>query len=309
MPNLIRVLRTFAQYPGFVLMRSIARFNVVRFAAVRVQSTLRESLDGYLARLRQQRSEFFGDVDAVALTAAVERDGLALGLSLPPAAVSGLLDFAQGNACWVDRNPQLGFLPDRVEDARRTLGRRFLVAHYFNVRRRSALVARLAADPVLLEIAARYLGTVPKLVGVNMWWSYPELGDSGSRDRAAQVFHFDLDDFRFIKFFFYLTDVDANAGPHVMVRATHRDKRRLQRGDVLRIRRYSDEEVNAAYGEDRIVSITGPSGTGFIEDTLCIHKGEPPIERERLALQLQYALNDFGIQHDDIDESKLAMIS
>ena len=160
----------------------------------------------------------------------------------------------------------------------------------------------------MLEIAARYLGTVPKLVGVALWWSYPEQADSGSRNRAAQMFHFDLDDFKFIKFFFYLTHVDSTGGPHVIVRATHRDKRNLMRGDALRVRRYSDEEVETTYGKERVVSITGPAGTGFIEDTLCIHKGAPPLSRTRLVFQVQYALNDFGNQHDDIDQSKLASI-
>jgi hypothetical protein len=308
MSNVAVVVRTFMKYPGFVLMRSVARFGGVRHAAAWVQSALREPVKRYVARLQHRHSEFFENADAAELARTVERDGFARGLALPAAAVDELVDFARTNQCWADRDPQLGFLPARIEEARRKVGRPILLAHYFNARRRSALIARLTEDPLLLEVAARYLRTVPKFVGVSLWWSYPTLSDAISRHRAAQMFHFDLDDFKFIKFFFYLTDVDASSGPHVIVRATHREKRQVRRGDALRVRRYSDDEVVAAYGKDRIVSITGPAGTGFIEDTLCIHKGEPPTGRERLVLQVQYALNDFGNQHDDIDESKLAVI-
>jgi hypothetical protein len=308
MPSLSDVARTFAQYPGFVLMRSVARFSVVRDSVVWAQCAMREPVERYVDRLRERPSEFFGQVDPAALAQSVERDGFATGLTLPAGVVREILDFARLSHCWADRDPRLGFLPEQVEEARRKLGRSFLLAHYFNVRRGSPLIARLVQDPMLLEVAARYLGTEPKLVGVALWWSYPEQADAGSRNRAAQMFHFDLDDFKFIKFFFYLTDVDSSAGPHVIVRATHCHKRNALRRDAFKVRRYTDAEVEATYGKERVVSITGPAGTGFVEDTLCIHKGTPPLSRARLLFQVQYALNDFGNQHDDIDPSKLATI-
>lgn len=308
MANLWRVLHTFVEYPGFVLMRSVARFDSVRYVVVRTQRVVRGPADRFITGLRQRRSNYFADVDPAALASAVERDGLALGLSLPADVVGELVEFARDNRCWADRDPRLGFFPAQIEQARAKVGRRFLLAYYFNVRRYSRLIAGLAEDPVLLEVAARYLGTIPRLVGTNMWWSYPEQADSATRENAAQLFHYDLDDFRFIKFFFYLTDVDATAGPHVVVRGTHRNKRVMRLRDRFKVRRYSDEEVLAIYGIERIVPITGPAGTGFVEDTLCIHKGEAPTGRSRLVLQLQYALNDFGNQHDDIDERELAMI-
>jgi hypothetical protein len=122
------------------------------------------------------------------------------------------------------------------------------------------------------------------------------------------MFHYDLDDFKFIKFFFYLTDVDAGSGPHVAVRTSHLRRRVARFGDRLKVRRYSDDEVIGLYGRDQIVSITGPAGMGFAEDTICIHKGQTPVSRERLILQFQYALNDWGNQHDERDESELVVI-
>jgi hypothetical protein len=309
MGNFAEVVRTFAKYPGFVLMRSIARFDTIRNLAVHAQRLIRQPLDRYLAQLRDRTSEFFATTDPAALAEALERDGFSLGLSLSAAAVHELVEYARSNPCWADREPAHGFSPGRIEQARQKLGRRFLLAQYFNTRQRCPLIARLVEDPVLLEIAARYLGTVPRLVGVGLWWSYPEEANALARNLAAQMFHFDLDDFKFIKFFFYLTDVDSSAGPHLIVRGTHRDKSPILRGEAMKIRRYSDEEVETAFGKDRIVSIMGPAGTGFAEDTLCIHKGAPPAARARLLLQVQYALNDFRNQNDEFDESRLSLIA
>jgi len=308
MVNVTKALQTLWKHPGFFFMRSVARFDYVRDATARAQCAMRGSLDDCLQELKARTSEFFPGTDARALSAAVERDGLAVGLKLPASAVAELLEVARTNPCWIERNRKLGFLPERIEEARRRLGRPFLIAQYMNILRRSKLVARLAEDPVLLEVAARYLGARPVLVGVNMWWSYPEPADADARDFAAQMFHYDLDDFKFIKFFFYLTDVDATAGPHVVVRGTHRHKRRGSFREQFAVRRYTDEEVRAAYGEEKIITIEGPAGTGFIEDTICIHKGTAPVAKSRLVLQVQYALNDFGNQNDDADESSLEML-
>src|ERR1700730_304282 len=102
MANLTSVVRTFAKYPGFVLMRSVARFDVVRNVVVRAQSAMREPIDKYVARLRERRSEFFHDADPVMLASTVARDGFALGLTLPTDAVDELRELPRTNCCWVD---------------------------------------------------------------------------------------------------------------------------------------------------------------------------------------------------------------
>jgi hypothetical protein len=79
------------------------------------------------------------------------------------------------------------------------------------------------------------------------------------------------------------------------VRGSHRRKRLR---DQLRIRRLSDRDVLDYYGEASMATIVGPAGSGFIEDTWCIHKGLPPREKERLVLQIQFGLHDYGLQND-----------
>lgn len=296
------------EHPGYVMMRVAARFATVRNSVTALQRLSRPSLADYLHRLDGRRSRFFPDHIPEKLAASVARDGFAFGLDLGNDHVSELLHFAENEPCFVDRNPALGFLPQDVAGVREKLGYSFLQAQYFNVRKRSELVRELSEDPVLLATAALYLRTPPKLVGVNLFWSYPAQVSVDKRSYAAQLFHYDLDDFKFIKFFFYLTDVDMESGPHVIVRASHVNKIHRTIGDLLKVRRYTDEEIVAGYGDDRITTITGPAGTGFAEDTMSIHKGLPPSTGKRLILQIQYAINDWGAQHDERDESELVML-
>jgi hypothetical protein len=195
-----------------------------------------------------------------------------------------------------------------LETARSRIGRPFLLAQYFNAARSCPAIAALTRDALLVEAAGRYLRVRPRLVGVNLWWSYPAQASHAERDVAAQLFHDDLDDFRFIKFFFYLTDVDELAGPHIAVRGSHTSKRPESWLEILRIRRYTDDEITRRYGDANIVTITGVAGTGFAEDTSCIHKGLPPVRSARLLLQIQFALNDFGNQNDIVDERELRLV-
>jgi hypothetical protein len=141
-------------------------------------------------------------------------------------------------------------------------------------------IVRTANDASILGIAADYLHCVPTISSIGLRWSFP----TPRRRDSTQYFHRDGDDWRFLKVFVYLTDVDATSGPHIYVRGSHRTAARL------RARPYSSSEVERRFGPDNIVRITGPRGTTFIADTYGIHRGEIPLEKPRLIFQVQYSL-------------------
>jgi hypothetical protein len=252
-------------------------------------------------------SSCFGDFDRETFVERLRHDGIAPGLKLPDSIVSALFAHAMQSQVFADRKPQLGF---RLEDraiAEACLGKPILVAQYFNTEEHSA-VKDLVEDPVLRWIAGRYLESVPRFVGVNLWWTFPVEPLEKDRDLHAHLFHRDVDDFRFFKFFFYLTPVEPGDGAHVCVVSSHASPPRNRPGDPWNLRRYSDEEIAATFPAERILEICGPAGTGFAENTLCIHKGLTPTDKPRLLLQLQFALFDYGVMHDRRDPISLRQI-
>jgi hypothetical protein len=128
----------------------------------------------------------------------------------------------------------------------------------------------LANHPALLQLAGNYIGCKPTISAIGLRWSFPDAGEGS----GLQAFHRDCDDWRFIKVFVYLTDVDVDAGPHVYVQGTQ-----LEHCSV-RLHAYSDTEIMQCYGADKIVSITGPAGFGFAVNTHGIHKGMLPSQRD-----------------------------
>jgi len=162
--------------------------------------------------------------------------------------------------------------------------------HVANYRREDLvkfnMILEIANDPGLLKIVQDFLGAKPTISNINMWWSF------GGREQAehAQLFHRDLDDWRFCKLFIYLTDVNEESGPHVYVRKT--SKSPLFR----KIRRYADSEIENTFGKDNILRFLAPKGTAFIVDTYGFHKGLLPKSNNRLLLQIQYSLHPIGIE-------------
>lgn len=149
-------------------------------------------------------------------------------------------------------------------------------------------VEKLIVDNTLREIASRYLNTKPILDAVTMWWSSP-FGKKGT-SQSAQMYHFDMDRFKFIKFFFYLTDVHTDNGPHCYIQSSHLRIPKKVRKD----RRMSDEELKQYYSAERFKEFTGKKGTILAVDTRGLHKGKPLVSDNRLLLQIQFSNSLFG---------------
>jgi hypothetical protein len=146
-------------------------------------------------------------------------------------------------------------------------------------------VVALANHPRLLEAAARYLCCKPTISSISVWWSLPADGTA----QEAENWHRDVDEWRFVKFFLYMTDVDEAGGPHCFVRGSHRSPR------FRRIRRIDDREVSRVFPAQDQLRITGRSGDAFLEDTFGLHKGQPPTGRLRLLLQVEYSINPIAV--------------
>lgn len=166
------------------------------------------------------------------------------------------------------------------------------------------IVQNLAADPKVLKIAQDYLGKLPVLDFVAMWWHTK----SESPDKeAAQYFHFDMERLRWIKFFFYVTDVDKDSGPHVFVPKSHRDFGLPLKLRSLGYTRLEDAQVEGVYPRNSWKEFVGPKGSMIVEDTRGLHKGKHVHSGDRLVFQLQFTTSLFGKQIEPISLKRSAI--
>ena len=151
---------------------------------------------------------------------------------------------------------------------------------------------KLATDPMVVNIARDYLGVEPILDAVRMWWHTDFLDKPDGE--AAQLYHFDMERVKWLKFFVYITDVTKDSGPHCFIQRTHVPQSipdsLLKRGYA----RITDEEISEHYSKDRIIEFVGPKGTLIAEDTCGLHKGKHVTKGHRLVLQFEYTISMWG---------------
>jgi hypothetical protein len=153
-------------------------------------------------------------------------------------------------------------------------------------------IQNLMTDMSILSIAQAYLETPPVLDIVTMWWSTPISKTACSE--SAQLYHFDMDRIKWLKFFIYLTDVNTDNGPHCYIKSSHlygnKPKSLLNRGYA----RISDEDIAEFYHQNDFVEVVGAKGSIIAGDTSCFHKGKPLLRGERLILELEFSNSLFG---------------
>ena len=269
--------------PAWLLMFLLGRFDSIRNL---VRSLYRaKNLDRY-----READSVFKELNVERVVAQMQQQGYALGLNLPPDIFHELADIAYSSKIQARNHPNLSFV---YEDKPAENSSHFVHGTYPNIRSHP-VVQKLENDPKLLKIAARYLDSEPALVRTDLSWCFVAERELYEKNGDAQIlFHYDLDDYHALKFFFFLTDVDLSSGPHVCIRGSHRQKKFRHQLSWLIGR--SDEELIDYYGTENLVTICGEAGFGFAEDTFCYHRGTPPRDRDRLMLQIEFALNDYGM--------------
>lgn len=269
--------------PDWTLIFTLGRIVFIRRA-------LRD-ISRYTAPEAPPASLFFPAIPMDQAAEALRTDGIYCGLQLPEACRSEIVSFATSHPCYGGFNRAFAFLPDEHAAAERRYDRRFLVASYLADIEDCPAVTALRSDPALTSLAAAYLHADPRPISTRLWWSFrsPGASDDEMRHAAQNRFHSDINDWRSLKFFFYLTDVDESSGPHIFVRGTHWS-RALKHQLAIFTGRTRDDIVET-YGHDRLMTICGASGFGFAEDPFAFHTGTTVRCGRRLMLQIEYGVS------------------
>ncbi|MEB3331444.1 MAG: hypothetical protein VKI83_02990 [Synechococcaceae cyanobacterium] len=148
--------------------------------------------------------------------------------------------------------------------------------------RRDPRILELALDERLLRPAAEYLGQIPRLCNLRLWWSPATDSLDGSRQ-----FHYDHRDRRQVKVFVNLVDVDSETGPLRFMPADSCRRFNARRG--YRFGRYTDQEVFDACAPSELRDSCGPIGSGVMVDTArCMHYGSRWNTRPRFLLAVSF---------------------
>lgn len=301
--KLIYSIRNLATRPTYFLIFALARFRVWR----QIYAYCSKFKSGSTL-IKCDRQESLFDLDPASTVNILKQDGVCTGLNLPPQFLNNLQQYLLTQDCYAGGKTHLGFKLSEKDRLDRAFNQPFYVARYFNLSTACPQISQLVNDPKLQKIAAGYIGKQAQYTGASLFWTFPVEGESVDSDQQMfSHFHYDIDDFAGLRFCFYLTDVTLNDGPHVCIRGSHIQKR-IRHIFNFFSRIQTAAELEKTYQSEKFITIAGNSGSGFIEDTFCFHKGNPPKSKPRLFLQLHFAAHNYsqGKKYlDDRDPSTL----
>jgi len=273
---------------SFFWMRNFARFEVVRNWATRDNGSAQAFLEN------PSSDCIYTDDSLDAVREQFQQDGYYEGLRLSSDALKSLLNFTYTHPCYADRNLSLKFHVNQRQEFEAELGRTIKLAGYMDAHETCEVFQKLKRDPLILAIAASYLGREPKYHRGEIAWSFPCSNPTEAEKlAAAQVMHCDINDYKTVKFFFYLTDVDPGAGPHVYLRGSHKNRKPMHQLLGQRVASIPDDTLVATYGDDNVQMVCGEAGFGFVGDPYSFHKGTTPTDKPRLLLQLEFGVNKY----------------
>ena len=145
-------------------------------------------------------------------------------------------------------------------------------------------VMELALSQPILRLASKYLGSVPMLSGVRLWYTPPN-----STAVDSQLFHCDREDERQLKVLVNITDTTRENGPFTVLPAASSERAKSAVGYSYKDYRLSDEQVWSTVDQSEAISLIGPRGSANCVDTSrCLHYGSRQNTEPRLLLMVQY---------------------
>jgi len=270
--------------PLWAVMFAFSRINAAR----RLERLIS---DADYKRPQEVKETVLPGLDLPAIVSTLIEDGVYRGLQLPDAIVEEIREFAETHPCFTKAAPTEGFLPRDYAQANAARDRDILAAFYFQTAEQCPAVMKLREDSTFSSIASAYLGQPAVLMRTRLWWSFPatRISDVDLHLAAQNRFHFDIDGWRTLKFFFYLTPTGEGAGPHQYIRASHR-RRKLKHQFTPTTGRPTPQ-LQDFYKPEEFITITGQPGFGFVEDPFVFHTGTLCRDTPRLMLEIGFGVS------------------
>ncbi len=145
------------------------------------------------------------------------------------------------------------------------------------------LMRFVLSQPIMAAVTG-YLGTVPRLKGMGLYYS-----PSNETTQSSQLFHYDHDDDRQLKCFINILPVAEANGPFTFLPKPISDRVYAAAGPHYLKGRFQDDDVLAHANWNDCLRLLGPVGRGaFVDTSNCLHFGSRAREGARLAFMFQY---------------------
>ena len=263
---------------------ALGRFRIVRLA----YGGMRRLTDRPAPVPQNGCSTLFPNAIVAQIVETISKEAVFVGLNLPANIVAEIDSFARSEPLHTNYDPDgPTFRYSDVIRGKAPDGRSAPIGGIHQPARCPAVQA-VIDDPILRAVVRTYLGHEPRRVNTILDWSFAsDFSDEERRRLKHHVidYHYDVGGYNFVYASFYITNTDRNSGAHVMMKRSHNRKPlRMLLGPASA----SEATVRRQFGIENEITIEGPAGTGFIQDTSCYHRASPPTQGDKLMLAVRF---------------------
>lgn len=168
---------------------------------------------------------------------------------------------------------------------------------------RNLPIKKLCLNEYLISAVSEYLKAVPILFNVQVWYS-PNVENKDLI--GSQLYHFDREDFRQIKCFIPLEDIDIDSGPLTLI--SSKNSKKFIFKNLLKLKlisskgRFTDNEIKSAFKKNVELPLKCKTGQiALIDTTQCLHFGSRPSKKYKYHITIQY-LSPYSTKLDSISK-------
>lgn len=156
----------------------------------------------------------------------------------------------------------------------------------------------------LIKIISNYLNEIPILFNVQVWFSPNQISNELL---GSQLYHFDREDFRQLKLFIPIEDIDKDSGPLTLISSKNSMKFILKKLINLKLisskGRFTDKEIKKYFKEDIEISLECKRRQiAMIDTTQCLHYGSRPSKKYKYHLSIQF-ISPYSTKLDKISKN------
>ena len=152
-------------------------------------------------------------------------------------------------------------------------------------------VFEFVTSDFILKVVSKYLGYIPLLTHISVWWS----PNDKIYEQSSQFYHLDHEDYKQIKGFLFLTDIDEESGPLNAISSNQSSiiQKEISYNMESQNKRVLDSTISELNKKNMNKFITkeflGKKGDLLLMDTSkCFHFGSRKSTKERLILSFQF---------------------
>ena len=147
---------------------------------------------------------------------------------------------------------------------------------------RNRYLIKFALDDYLVKTATMYLGILPTIGSIKLWWT-----PKNKLSKGSQRFHIDQVDRKQLKLLVNIKDTFNIHGPFTFL--PKRLSKKFMHTSNKPFESKTDDEIFSKFNKKDLIQHTGKSGSMiFVDSSNCYHYGGRTKKRDRLMLMIQY---------------------